>query len=222
MLLVGELVADRVERPVALADRAPRQVHAERREQAIVEQPRQRPPLDPFGEHAEQIVGGVRIGPVLARAEAEPQPAAGRESGASPGRPETWSSSCWTLIGVSTGHCAPGISSRTSAPRLSFPSAAKLVEHDRGHRLGDRADLEQGRRPDRRTRFRVGKAGVDHGRETVGKRHRKGQRRQARSTSGALRRKPVSPPAPAPGPPAARPRAPASLVPRSPARPPRR
>jgi hypothetical protein len=61
-----------------------------------------------------------------------------------------------------------------------------------------------------RARLRVGKTGVDHGSRSRRAASPKGSAPAGSSKSGALRRRPVSPPAPAPGPPAAQPRAPAS------------
>jgi hypothetical protein len=49
--------------------------------------------------------------------------------------------------------------------QLELPLGGELMDHGRGHRLADRADLEQRVRGDRRTAVAVGETEIEHGRK---------------------------------------------------------
>jgi hypothetical protein len=55
---------------------------------------------------------------------------------------------------------------------------SELVDDQRGHRLGDRADLEQRAGADRQMRFGIGKAEIEDGRKAVRRRESEGQPRK--------------------------------------------
>ena len=72
-----------------------------------------------------------------------------------------------------------GMMSLTRSVETEPPFGGQLMDHRRGHRLADRADLEERVGSDRRTRVGIGEAEVEDRREAIGRRQAERQAGEA-------------------------------------------